>query len=153
MLTVTIEPPRQPEIEELLRLSDEFALSLYPPESCYMLDVAELEVPEVTVFVARVDGEVLGMAALVDRSAGTSELKRMFVHDRARGKGVASAIMAAIERHALEVDASIIQLETGPKQPEAIALYEKHGFRIIPNFGQYIGDESSVCMQKDLVHA
>lgn len=153
MLTVTIEPPRQPEIEELLRLSDEFALSLYPPESCYMLDVAELEVPEVTVFVARVDGEALGMAALVDRSAGTSELKRMFVHDRARGKGVASAIMAAIERHALEVDASIIQLETGPKQPEAIALYEKHGFRIIPNFGQYIGDESSVCMQKDLVHA
>src|SRR3954447_13941776 len=81
------EPPRQPEVEELLRLSDEFAFALYPADSCYLLDVSELEKPGVRVFVARVDGRALGMAALVVSAADddpSAELKRMFVHEDAR---------------------------------------------------------------------
>ena len=70
-MSISIEPPRQPELLELLRLSDENALSLYPPESCYMLDVSELEAAGVEVFVTRVDGAALGMAALVDRGDGS----------------------------------------------------------------------------------
>jgi len=147
---VTIEAPRQPEVLELLTLSDEYALSLYPADSCYMLDVGDLERPDVAVFVARENGEALGMGALVDRGDGSAELKRMFVHDRARGRGIARGVLSAIEAHARAAGIRVIQLETGPKQLAAIALYERHGYARIPNFGQYVGDEFSVCMEKSL---
>src|SRR4051812_1497943 len=89
------EPPRQPEVEELLRLSDEFAFALYPADSCYLLDVGELEKPGVTVFLARTDGRALGMAALVvDQDAPRAELKRMFVHPDARGQGLARGLLS-----------------------------------------------------------
>jgi putative acetyltransferase len=162
-VAVSIEPPRQPEVLELLRLSDEFALGLYPADSCYMLDLGELEAPGVTVFVARDAGAgdasagdaasvgaALGMVALVDRGDGSAELKRMFLHESARGRGVGGELMRALEVHARASGISVIQLETGPKQPAAVALYERHGFAHIPNFGQYIGDGFSVCMQKRL---
>ena len=66
-MIVAIEAPRQPELLELMRQGDEFTLSLYPPESCHLLGVEELEAQGVTVFVARDDHSAVGMAALVDR--------------------------------------------------------------------------------------
>ncbi len=149
-MTFSIEPATAPGIRELLVLSDDFALSLYPAESCYMLDVDELLAPGVTVAVARSGERAVGMGALVERGDGTAELKRMFVHPDARGKGLASGILSTLETHARAHEIGLVQLETGPMQPEAIALYEKHGYRRIPNFGQYVGDEFSVCMEKSL---
>ena len=150
MLTVSIEVPRSPEIIELVRLGDEYGLGLYPADSYYSLDLDELEKPGVTVLVARRAGAALGLIALVDRGDGTAEIKRMFVAEEARGAGVASALMTALEARAGETGISLVQLETGPKQPAAIRLYEKHGYHHIPNFGQYVGDDSSYCMEKAL---
>lgn len=152
MVTIAIENPRSAEILELLRLGDEFAASLYPIDSCYMLDVSELDAPGVTVLVARERaGEpALGMVALVNRGDGTAEIKRMFVSEIARGLGIGSALMAAIDESARAAGIRVIQLETGPRQPEAISLYSKHGYNHIDNFGPYIGDEFSVCMEKRL---
>ncbi|MCW2601773.1 MAG: putative acetyltransferase [Frankiales bacterium] len=149
-LAIAIEPPRQPELLELLTQSDEFTFSLYPPDSCYLLDVTELERPNVTLFAARLDGAAVGIAALVDRGDGSAELKRMFVSAAARGQGVAGGILRSLEAHAAATGITLLQLETGPLQPEAIALYEKHGYTRIPNFGQYAGDEFSVCYEKRL---
>jgi putative acetyltransferase len=149
-MSVAIENPRQPEIERLLAVSDAYAAELYPPDSCYLLDVSELEAPGVTVFVARVDGEALGMAALVFGGEPHPELKRLVVDDRARGQGLAGQLLAAIEAHARDAGATVIQLETGPLSTAALALYEKHGYARIPNFGPYVGDEFSVCMAKTL---
>jgi len=147
------EPPRQPELEELLRLSDEFAFSLYPAESCYLLDVAELEKPGVTVFAARVDGRALGIAALVVTASGEAELKRMFVHEDARGQGLARQLLAAVEEAAVTAGVVELRLETGPLQHAAIALYERAGYAHIPNFGPYAGDPYSVCYAKPLPQA
>ena len=144
------EPPRQPDLEELLRLSDEFAFSLYPAESCYLLDVAELEKPGVTVFAARVDGRALGIAALVLGETGEAELKRMFVHEDARGQGLARQLLAAVEGAATAAGVDELRLETGPLQHAAIALYERSGYVRIPNFGPYAGDPYSVCYAKRL---
>lgn len=149
-VTVAIEAARQPEVELLLSRSDEYAFDLYPADSCYLLDVSELEVPGVSMFVARIDGTAAGTAALVDRGDGTAELKRLFVDDSARGKGLAAALLAALETHALDASVHVIQLETGPLSVAAIALYEKHGYTRIPNFGQYVGDPHSYCMEKVL---
>jgi len=159
--TITIEAPRQDELLELLRLSDEYALRLYPPESCYMLDVAELEADGVAVFVARdsfvgagddVRGSALGLAALVDRCDGSGEIKRMHVAASARGRGVARALLAAIEARAGATGIRTLQLETGRRQLAAIALYDATGYRVIPNFGPYVGDEFSLCMEKALIY-
>ncbi len=149
-ITIATEPPRQPELIELLRLSDEFALSLYPAESCYMLDVGDLEADGVTVFVARAGADAVGIAALVDRGDGSGEIKRMFVHDSARGRGIARALLAAIDGAALARGVHTLQLETGPSHVAAIALYTANGFGVIPNFGQYCGDEFSICMEKNV---
>lgn len=149
-VTIAIEPPRQPDVEELLAGSEAFAAELYPPDSCYLLNVSELEAPDVEVFVARVDGVALGMGALVSRGDRSAELKRLYVDDRARGQRLASGLLDAIEGHAREAGVGVIQLETGPKSLAAIALYEGRGYRRIPNFGPYVGDEFSVCMEKVL---
>ncbi len=149
-VAVGIEPPRQPGVLDLMRQGDEFTLSLYPPESCHLLGVEELELPGVTVFVARDDASIVGMAALVDRGDGSAELKRMFVPEVARGRGIAYELLTAVERHARQADIRLIQLETGPLQHAAIRLYERAGFRLIPNFGKYVGDPNSVCYEKSL---
>lgn len=148
---IGIELPRQPEVLELMRQGDEFTLSLYPPESCHLLGVEELEQPGVTVFVARSGGEALGMAALVEHGDGTAELKRMFVPPAARGGGIAGDLIGAVEVHATARGIHLIQLETGPLQDAAIRLYERSGYLQIPNFGKYVGDPNSVCYEKALV--
>lgn len=149
-MTIAIESARQPDVESLLAASDDFAAELYPPDTCYLLDVSELEAPGIEVFVARVDGVALGMAAFVAKGDGSAELKRLIVDDRARGQRLGTQLLDAIEEHARAAGVSVIQLETGPKSLAAIALYEGRGYRRIPNFGPYIGDEFSVCMEKAL---
>jgi len=54
---------------------------------------------------------------------------------------------AVLEQEARELGSKRIQLETGSKQPEAISLYETSGFGRIPNFGPYVGEASSVCLE------
>ncbi|MDZ4044363.1 MAG: GNAT family N-acetyltransferase [Rhodoglobus sp.] len=68
----------------------------------------------------------------------------------ARGRGLAGALLRAVEDRAREQGCTLARLETGPKSVAAIALYEKHGYRRIPNFGQYEGDPHSYCMEKAL---
>ncbi|MGR0221503.1 GNAT family N-acetyltransferase [Agromyces sp. ZXT2-6] len=154
-LSISIESPREPGIARLLEGSTAYAQSLYPPESNFLLDVSQLETPGTTVYVARSgDGTALGMAALVesdDLGPSRGELKRMFVLDDARGLGVASALIERIETDAAERGIREILLETGPLHHAALALYAKHGYRRVEQFGQYVGERFSVCMAKSLV--
>ena len=78
------------------------------------------------------------------------EVKRMYTIEACRGKGYAGLILKELERWAAELGASRTVLETGKKQPEAIALYTKCGYRIIPNYGQYTGVENSICFEKNI---
>ncbi len=78
------------------------------------------------------------------------EVKRMFVSPEYRGKGLAGKILTELETWATGLGFQRCILETGKKQPEAIRLYEKSGYSVIPNFGPYEGVENSVCMEKIL---
>jgi putative acetyltransferase len=154
-VSVAVEPPRQPDVELLLEGSTAYAHSLgYPPEANFLLEIAQLERPEVRVYVARgVDGTALGIAAIVDGDGvgdRLGELKRMFVADTARGLGVAARLLQTIETDASSRGLRQIVLETGTLHLPAQALYAKHGYRRIPAFGQYVGEPYSVCMAKDL---
>ena len=143
---VAVESPRSAGVAELLRAGEDFAESLYPAEENFILPLEALEEPGVTVFVARVGGEALGMAALVQHDS-EFELKRLFVSDAARGRGLAGRLLDALEGRARDAGAGVIRLETGNRSDAAIALYEKRGYVHIPRFGEYADSASSVCMQ------
>ena len=102
------------------------------------------------VVVAYLDGVAVGCGAIKNFSPGVGEIKRMFVLPEYRGKGIAGMVLAELERWGRESGFSTCVLETGKKQPEAIRLYSKSGYSIIPNYGQYQGVENSVCMEKRL---
>ncbi len=97
------------------------------------------------------EGEVpVGCGAVKEYEPGIMEVKRMFVPLEKRGQGIAPMILQALENWCREMDYSTCVLETGKKQPEAISLYTKNGYHIIPNYGQYATVENSVCFKKVL---
>lgn len=100
--------------------------------------------------VAYFNDKPVGCGAVKQYEAGVMEIKRMFTIPLERGKGVASTILSGLEQWAREMAYDKCILETGKKQPEAISLYQKKGYKIIKNYGQYENIENSVCMEKDL---
>jgi putative acetyltransferase len=92
----------------------------------------------------------LGCGAIKAFEPNTVEVKRMYVSPASRGQGIATKILAELEKWAAELTYSQCILETGKKQPEAIRLYHKNGYGLIPNYGQYTGIENSLCFQKQL---
>ncbi|WP_242920833.1 GNAT family N-acetyltransferase [Pontibacter liquoris] len=88
--------------------------------------------------------------ALKELAPGTVEVKRMYTQPESRGKGIASQVLGELEGWAKELSYSRAMLETGKKQPEAIRLYQKNGYHLIPNYGQYAGVANSVCFEKIL---
>ncbi|PST63726.1 GNAT family N-acetyltransferase [Rhizobium sp. SEMIA4064] len=134
-------------------MSSAYAQSLYPPESNHMLDLDALESPDVTFWVARLDGDMVGCCALVEAGDGTAEIKRMFVDPLARGRRVAQMLMKAAEEKATERKLTALRLETGIYQPEAIGLYRKFGYIEIGPFGSYEPDPLSLFMEKTLPQA
>tara|TARA_Y100001949_G_scaffold146204_1_gene129689 strand:+ start:93 stop:545 length:453 start_codon:yes stop_codon:yes gene_type:complete len=80
----------------------------------------------------------------------TVEVKRMYTTVEARGKGVASKVLAELEAWASEMSFTQIILETGKRQQDAVRLYEKNGYTRIPNYGPYVNVENSVCFKKVL---
>ena len=81
---------------------------------------------------------------------GQAEIKRMFVNQSYRGKGIAKSILSELENWAKELKFTHTVLETGHNQIEAIALYKKTGYRLIPNYGPYMNLPDSICMRKTL---
>ncbi|REC73902.1 GNAT family N-acetyltransferase [Chryseobacterium elymi] len=100
--------------------------------------------------IAYSDDMAVGCGAFKPFSKDTVEIKRMYTDPEKRGKGFASKILNELEIWAKEEGYNRCVLETGIKQPEAIALYEKCGYIRIPNYGQYIGIDNSVCYEKIL---
>jgi len=92
----------------------------------------------------------VGCGAIKQYDGEIMEVKRMYVLPNHRGLGIASTILFNLEIWAKELGFNKCVLETGKKQPEAIQLYTKNNYQIIPNYGQYIGVENSVCFEKIL---
>jgi GNAT superfamily N-acetyltransferase len=95
----------------------------------------------------KVNGQAVACGALKMHDEQTAEVKRMYTLPEFRGRGLAKAVLQGLEEWALEVGYCRLILETGLKQPEAIALYERYGFQRIPNYGQYKGISNSQCFE------
>ena len=92
----------------------------------------------------------VGCGAFREYSPNTVEVKRMYVSENKRGKGIATQVLSELEKWAEELNYARCLLETGKNQPEALGLYKKNGYSIVPNFGQYQNVDNSVCFEKNL---
>jgi GNAT superfamily N-acetyltransferase len=102
------------------------------------------------VIVAYEDDQAAGCGAIKEFGQDTMEVKRMYVSPQNRKKGIASMILNELEKWASELSARKCILETGKRQYEAVGLYKKSGYQLIPNYGQYAEVENSLCFEKQL---
>ncbi|PZX60355.1 acetyltransferase (GNAT) family protein [Algoriphagus ratkowskyi] len=102
------------------------------------------------VVVCYESGIPIACGAIKQFDADSMEVKRMFTKPEARGKGLASQVLAELEKWAAELGYKSCVLETGKRQVEAVALYKKQDYSLIPNYGQYRGMDNSICFKKVL---
>lgn len=100
------------------------------------------------VVVAYENDIPVGCGAIKEYDSKTMEIKRMFTLPERRGKGTATIILAELEKWTAELSYEKCILETGKKQPEAISVYQKNGYKLIPNYGQYAEAHNSLCFEK-----
>jgi GNAT superfamily N-acetyltransferase len=104
-----------------------------------------------SIFIAGyINNKIIACGALRPVDDSTCEVKRMFVIPDYRGNGYSTAILKELETKAKEFNYSEIILETGKRQPEALGLYTKCGYTVIPNYGAYANRSMSVCFSKKL---
>ena len=122
-----------------------------PGATHFRLDADEVAEGCGAFLVASVGERAVGCGAVRRLEPGVGEVKRMYVVPDARGRGVGRAILEALGAEARALGLTRLVLETGVRQREAIALYERAGFSHIPPFGEYVASPTtSVCMAKDL---
>lgn len=151
---ISAESPLTADMAEMFALSNAYAAALYPAESNHMVDAEALAQPHVIFCVARQAGKALGCGAAVlyDDAAGIryAEIKRMFVHEGARGLGLGMRILEYLESETADRGVPTLRLETGVHSHPARRLYEKCGYYQIPPFGDYWDDPLSVFYEKTL---
>lgn len=143
--------PDTPEARELIAASDAFYVDLYPAESNHLESVADLQRSNVLFVGCWLDTELVGTggAKIMDDDGQYGEIKRVFVLDPYRGRGLSRQIMAYLENELRQHGVDLFRLETGIKQPEALALYRKLGYLERGPFGAYRADPLSVFMEKN----
>jgi putative acetyltransferase len=149
-MPIHLESPDQPDVLELIAELDAYQDRLYPPEARYALDLTSLQTDDIVFVVARdASGQAIGCGAVV-LTPPVGELKRMYVRPAHRGSGIARQIFTCLEAEAARRGCALLQLETGPRQPEALAFYARHGFARCGAFGSYPEHPLSIFMEKTL---
>ena len=153
MPAILVDDPQRPDVLDLLgeHLTDMFATS--PAESVHALDPSALSAPGITFWTSRDEtGALLGCAALKQLAPTDGELKSMRTTERARGRGVGTALLTHVLDEAVRRGYRSVHLETGTQDYFAPArrLYERAGFVVCPPFGDYRLDPHSVFYRLDL---
>ncbi|WP_127130223.1 GNAT family N-acetyltransferase [Georgenia sp. SYP-B2076] len=144
-MQIAPRPADDPALARLLAAAVDELNVRYPEEPTeHALD------PRAEFLLADVDGHAAGCVALVPVDPGAAEIKRVFVDPAFRGRGVASALLARLEALAHERKIATLLLETGVRQPESVALYEKLGYMPIESYGPHVGSTLSLCYAKEL---
>ena len=149
MIRIQQVDPTQAEVAALINQLDEYQESMYPPESNHLDSLAELSKANVNFLAAYADSEICGIGA-VKVMHDYGELKRLYVPEKFRGKGIAQEIVNELENCLVKRSIFTARLETGVHQLEAIGLYRKLGYSEIAPFGDYTQDPLSVFMEKNI---
>ncbi len=145
--------PDSPEVQALIAVSDAYYVNLYPAESNHLESSDDLKKSNVLFVGCRIDGELVasGAAKIMQDDGSYAEIKRVFVLDAHRGKGLSNRIMRFLETELQNRGVDLFRLETGIKQPEALGLYRKLGYQERGPYGSYGPDPYSVFMEKHAI--
>ena len=138
-----------PDFQKLVKQLDSYLAVIDGEEHAFYHQYNKIDMLKNCVVIFNNDEDV-ACGAIKKLDSKSMEVKRMFTRPEKRGKGLASAILRELETWSKELGYEKTVLETGKKQVEAVALYNKCGYKIIPNYGQYIGVDNSVCFEKEL---
>ena len=149
-IQISVEESLGDELTQVLQAHWLFCTSSTPIEHVYALEPAKLFTPDITVFGARVNGELVGVGALRKLDEDHAELKSMHTLANSRGNGIGKAMVAQIEEFAKQHGVKRISLETGAKEPfkPARELYKSLGYENCEAFGVYVLSEDNTCMTK-----
>jgi putative acetyltransferase len=149
MITINRTNADDPDFRTLVTLLDQDLAIRDGDDHAFFATFNTLD--KIKYAVVAYDGQTpVGCGAIRAYTDDTMEVKRMFVQPEYRGQGIGAQVLAALETWSVELGYSRCRLETGTRQPEAIQLYHKSGYDIIPNYGQYALVETSVCFEKSL---
>ena len=146
MLSLVKTNSNHEDFQMLTKIFDTFLVEIDGDEKDFFAQYNQIYIENVLVYYE--NGIALGCGAFKELEPSIAEIKRMFVVPEGRGKGIATTILNELESWTKELNYTSCQLETSQKLENAIALYKKFGYEIIPNYGQYEGVESSMCMKK-----
>lgn len=122
----------------------------YPPQSRHAFSVEKLLRERVIFFVTRYEGQLAGCGGIKMFGSDYGEVKRMFVRSEFRGKGLGKLMLRHLALYARRNGASVLRLETGIYEVEAIGLYERFGFERRAPFGEYVEDPLSIYFEKSI---
>jgi GNAT superfamily N-acetyltransferase len=146
----TPEHPADPSSRVLTAALDADIRARYPGVEIHFVDPAALTVEGGVFMVGRLEGVPVACGALRPLGPGLLEVKRMFVAEAVRRRGVARQLIEALEGWARARGRFAIRVETGYLQHEAIALYQRAGYLRVANYGEYAGNPYSVCFEKEV---
>lgn len=153
-MTLTIRPESldAAAVQSLVRALDAELDQRYPEEGAnhFRLDLHEVMPGRGVFLVAYAEDVAVGCGAVRINEPGVAEIKRMYVLPECRGRGIAGAVLKALEQQAEALGAHQLVLETGARQPESLAVYRRAGFIEIPRFGEYLDSPLSLCMGKSI---
>ncbi|WP_333854267.1 GNAT family N-acetyltransferase [Epilithonimonas sp.] len=138
-----------PDFQNLVRQLDAYLAVMDGDEHAFYHQYNKIDMLKNCVVIFDND-EAVACGAVKELDSISMEVKRMFTLPEKRGKGLASTILKELETWSKELGYEKTVLETGKRQTEAVALYNKCGYKIIPNYGQYVGVDNSVCFEKEL---
>ena len=138
-----------PDFQKLVKQLDDYLAVMDGEEHGFYDQYNKIDMLKNCVVIFDND-EAVACGAIKELDTKSMEVKRMFTLPEKRGKGLASAILRELETWSKELGYEKTVLETGKKQVEAVALYNKCGYKIVPNYSQYIGVANSVCFEKIL---
>jgi putative acetyltransferase len=153
-ITVELVPAATDDVRILIGELDQILSAEYTPEQRHGLALDAIFAPNIRFFVVRLNGAAVGCGG-VALFADFAEVKRMYVREVARGRGVAQALLVRVEQAACDAGFSLLRLETGARQIAALRFYQRAGFQICAAFGAYAtmapqAIATSVFLQKQL---
>jgi GNAT superfamily N-acetyltransferase len=147
IVTLVRDSSRNPDFRELVTMLDADLAQRYGALQTSYDQYNAIEALD-TVVILHMDRKPAACGSFKPYDEATVEIKRMFVRPECRGKGLAGMVLQELERWAQESGYTHAILETGRKQAEAIRLYQKHGYELIANYGQYKEIANSICYKK-----
>jgi putative acetyltransferase len=140
---------QNPDFQALVKLLDAHFLIKNGDKNDFFAQFNKLDSIK-NVVLAFENDVAISCGSIKQYSENTMEIKRMFTKQEHRGQGIASKILAELESWAKELGYSEMILETLKSEENVVNTYRKNGYKVIPNFGQYVESEMSICMQKTI---